>query len=62
MLLLGTLNAIFLQAFVYVSTAYSNSNKPVIEEMVYLPPYDLKHLQNRFKSGLTDAELKEIVG
>jgi hypothetical protein len=52
---------IFFQAFVHVSTAYSNSYQPEIDEVTYAPQYDpnvIIELSQALPDELLDKVLK----
>ncbi|XP_014369376.2 putative fatty acyl-CoA reductase CG5065 [Papilio machaon] len=52
-----------LQTFVYISTAYTNSNRQVIEEIIYPPPASYKHVYEIIEKYGDDAEqTKKLLG
>ncbi|CAH2227001.1 jg24025 [Pararge aegeria aegeria] len=50
-----------IKAFVYVSTAYSNSDRDVIEEVVYPAPASLNEVKKLLEIGLNDTQVKELL-
>ncbi|XP_013176641.1 PREDICTED: fatty acyl-CoA reductase 1-like isoform X1 [Papilio xuthus] len=52
-----------LETFVYISTAYTNVNRQVIEEIVYPPPASYKHVYDIIeKYGDDTAQTKKLLG
>ncbi|XP_026489495.2 putative fatty acyl-CoA reductase CG5065 [Vanessa tameamea] len=51
-----------IKAFVYVSTAYSNSDRDVIEEVIYPAPASLNELKKLLEIGLTEEQVKNLIG
>lgn len=50
-----------IKCFVYVSTAFSNPNTKVIEEVLYPEPISLEELRKLLKIGMTDEEVQELL-
>ncbi|XP_045447489.1 putative fatty acyl-CoA reductase CG5065 [Melitaea cinxia] len=50
-----------IKCFVYVSTAFSNSNTKVIEEVLYPEPIPLEELRKLLKIGMTEEEFQELL-
>ncbi|XP_023955148.1 putative fatty acyl-CoA reductase CG5065 [Bicyclus anynana] len=50
-----------IKAFVYVSTAYSNTDREVVEEVLYPAPVSLNEVNKLLKIGITDAQVKELI-
>ncbi|XP_041988164.1 putative fatty acyl-CoA reductase CG5065 [Aricia agestis] len=51
-----------LQKFVYVSTAFSNSNHQVIEERIYPLPFTLNAIKKQILGGLYPKEVEKLLG
>nr|AGD98718.1 fatty-acyl-CoA reductase [Bicyclus anynana] len=49
------------KAFVYVSTAFSNTDRKVIEEIIYPAPASLNEVKKLLEIGITDAQVKELI-
>ncbi|CAG9579022.1 unnamed protein product [Danaus chrysippus] len=50
-----------IKAFVYVSTTYSNTDRKIIEEVIYPPPASLNEVKKLLEIGITDEQVKELI-
>ena len=50
-----------LQAFVYVSTAYSNTDRKIIEEVVYPAPASLNEVKKLIEIGITENQVQQLI-
>ncbi|CAH2108616.1 unnamed protein product [Euphydryas editha] len=50
-----------IKCFVYVSTAYSNPNRKVIEEVMYPEDVSLEKIRSLLKSGITEKQVKKLL-
>ncbi|CAH2108622.1 unnamed protein product [Euphydryas editha] len=51
-----------IRAFVYVSTAYSNLQRDVIEEVLYPPKASLNEIKKLLEIGVTEKQVEQVVG
>ncbi|XP_050347237.1 putative fatty acyl-CoA reductase CG5065 [Nymphalis io] len=51
-----------IKAFVYVSTAYSNTNRDVIDEVIYPAPASLNEIKKLLEIGITEKQVKDLIG
>ncbi|XP_034826751.1 putative fatty acyl-CoA reductase CG5065 [Maniola hyperantus] len=50
-----------IKAFLYVSTAYSNTDRKVVEEVIYPAPASLNEVKKLLEIGLSDKQVKELI-
>ncbi|XP_045768140.1 putative fatty acyl-CoA reductase CG5065 [Maniola jurtina] len=50
-----------IKAFLYVSTAYSNTDRKVIEEIIYPAPASLNEVKKLLEIGINDNQVKELI-
>ncbi|XP_032515546.2 putative fatty acyl-CoA reductase CG5065 [Danaus plexippus] len=50
-----------IKAFVYVSTAYSNTDRKIVEEVIYPAPASLNEVKKLLEIGITEEQVKELI-
>ncbi|CAH0714670.1 unnamed protein product, partial [Brenthis ino] len=50
-----------IKAFVYISTTYSNTDREVIEEVVYPAPASLNEVKKLIEIGITEEQVKQLI-
>ncbi|XP_050561979.1 putative fatty acyl-CoA reductase CG5065 [Spodoptera frugiperda] len=50
-----------IEVFIHISTAYTNTNRAVIDEVLYPPPADINEVHQHVKNGVTEEETEKIL-
>nr|ALJ94061.1 FAR-like protein VIII [Spodoptera exigua] len=50
-----------IEIFIHISTAYTNTNRAVVDEVLYPPPADINEVHQYVKNGITEEETEKIL-